>query len=126
MQRIGILAACAASIGAGLLWAGPVSPLADDAKVYSKFTLEPFHVRSTAGEFKAREQTAVIAIGEGTTPLGIYVYDIHGNCVARDDLSYSAISDDLALEFHPAERGYFDIEIRNQGRRSNSVEVAIR
>jgi hypothetical protein len=72
------------------------------------------------------EQTQVIASGGGRAPLGVYVFDEHGNCIAREEaLSSNFSADDLAVEWYPPAPGPYLIELRNQGRQGNDVELVI-
>jgi hypothetical protein len=106
---------------------GPVNPVGGE-RGYLNLQLEPFSVRNFSETFKGKERASVIAIGRGDTPLGLYVYDPDGNCVAWDDLSLSTqnISDDMVVDWYPPRQGKYEIELRNFGRRGNRVEVVIR
>jgi hypothetical protein len=117
----------AVTISAGILWAGPIAPFGGEQGFVS-LQLEPHGVRNFTVDCKGGERTAVIAIGRGTTPLGVYVYDAQGNCVAWDDLSHSAqnFSDDIAAAWHAPQPQTYEVELRNGGRVTNRVEVAIR
>ncbi len=126
MHRAFIAGLFFVSLALPMVLGGPVQPFGDEEKGFHQMRLEPFAVRTFTQECKGGERTCVIAIGQGTTPLGVYVYDVHGNCVAWDDYSLSDVADDLALEFHPPQQGVYEVEIRNFGRRSNSVELAVR
>jgi hypothetical protein len=110
-----------------MLLGGPVSPMGGEEGYYN-LPLQPFSVRSFDATFKGKERASIIAIGRGDTPLGVYIYDADGNCVAWDDLSLSTqrISDDMVVDWYPPRQGTYEIELRNFGRRINRVEVAIR
>lgn len=109
-----------------LVLGGPVQPFGGETGFFN-IHLEPFSVRNFTEEFKADEPATIIAIGRGNTPLGLYVYDVHGNCVAWDDVSFSLqrISDDLAVFWHPPQESAYEIELRNMGRVTNRVELAL-
>jgi hypothetical protein len=77
-------------------------------------------------QFKGGQRANVIAIGDGSTFMGLYVYDVHGNCVAWDDEGLSQTRDDLALEWYPLENGYYIVEVRNCGSHVNQCKVWIR
>jgi hypothetical protein len=114
-------------LAAGAVLAGPLNPFAGEHG-FVNVQMEPHGVRTFTMTCKANERTAVMAIGRGTTPLGVYVYDVHGNCVALDDLSNSAqnYSDDIAVAWQPPREQTYDIQLRNGGRVTNRVELAIR
>jgi hypothetical protein len=76
----------------------------------------------------ANERTCVIAHGSGRTPVGLYIYDAHGNCITRDepvlsggyavvsgDLEGPVAADDLQVEWFPPTSGYYTVEVRNEG-----------
>ena len=69
------------------------------------------------------ERSCVIATGKGSSPLALYVFDAHGNCVARDEPVAAPGGDDVAVEWFPTIAGVFTVELRNPGRLSNLVEV---
>jgi hypothetical protein len=125
-KRLSLVAAILTLAG-GIIWAAPLRPFGAEQGFVS-VQLEPHSVRTFTVECKANERTAVMAIGRGTTPVGVYVYDVHGNCVAWDDLSHSAqnFSDDIAVAWQPPRQETYEIELRNGGRVTNRVEVAIR
>jgi hypothetical protein len=106
---------------------GPVRPFGDK-RGYENLPLGPFSVHNFTVTFKAKERASVIAIGRGSTPLGVYVYDTDGNCVAWDDRSLSPqnISDDMVVDWRPPREAKYEIELRNFGRVTNRVELAIR
>lgn len=103
----------------------PVQPWAKESG-FRQLAIEPFATYFSSFTCKARERTAIMVYGQGTSPMAIYVYDAHGNCVARDDLSLSIVSDDLAVEWQPASEQVYDVEIRNLGRKVNNAEIAVR
>jgi hypothetical protein len=103
----------------------PVRPWAKESG-FRQVTLDPFGTFFDSLICNGKERTNVIVYGQGTSPMAVYVYDAHGNCVARDDLSLTTVSDDLAVEWHPPTEQVYDIEIRNLGRRLNNAEIAIR
>ncbi|GEM_PF-6987934 len=122
----------AALLGSGFLllmvhWVvgGPVNSFAEKAG-FRQLALEPFGRETYSIKCKAKESTRVIIWGQGSSPMAIYVFDVNGNCVARDDLSVGGISDDLALEWYSPTEANFDVEVRNLGRKSNTAEIAIR
>jgi len=93
---------------------------------FRQLVLEPFSRENYAIRCKGKESTRIIVYGQGSSPMAVYVFDTHGNCVARDDFSTGGVSDDLALEWFSAADATYDVEIRNLGRKSNTAEIAIR
>jgi hypothetical protein len=75
---------------------------------------------------KGGERTCFIASGQGASPLGVYVYDPHGNCIARDEAVVSRSVDDVAVEWFPVVTTLYTIELRNQGLGPNRMQVAFR
>jgi hypothetical protein len=110
---------------ARLAGGAPVEPF-EDKKGYRDATLDPFSSLRFTLKCKARERTCAIIYGLGKSPMGVYVFDPHGNCVARDDVAPTLISDDLATEWHPATEETYVIEVHNLGRKNNNAEIAIR
>jgi hypothetical protein len=72
------------------------------------------------------ERTSVIASGDLHAPLGLYVFDPHGNCVARDEATGPATADDLFAEWFPPAMMSYTIEVRNQGLQPSDVNVIFR
>jgi len=110
---------------ARLAGGSPVEPF-EDTKGHRDASLEPFSALRFTVKCKARERTCAIVYGFGKAPMGIYVFDAHGNCVAHDDEAHTLISDDLATEWHPATEETYVIEVHNLGRKNNNAEIAIR
>ncbi len=82
--------------------------------------------RMTIEKFKGNERASVLVSGEGVTCLGLYVFDAQGNCVARDDATTPQASDDLTVEWIPAETATYSIEVRNGGISTNAYDFAVR
>jgi hypothetical protein len=76
--------------------------------------------------FNGQERALTIVSGTGASPLGLYVFDPHGNCVARDEALYRETRDDLAVEWFPPDTAAYTIEVRNAGWRINNVKVIFR
>ncbi len=72
------------------------------------------------------ERSLVIASGKTGAALALYVYDGHGNCVARDEPIAGKAADDVAAEWYPAATGPFTVELRNQSSQANTVELVFR
>jgi hypothetical protein len=83
-------------------------------------------IRSVYDTFKANKEARAIALGKGKTVLGLYVFDRHGNCVARDDVGSPRTSDDLAVVWIPTETTRYDVEIRNAGYETNIYQITLR
>jgi hypothetical protein len=75
---------------------------------------------------KGAERTCVIVSGRERSPLGLYVYDPYGNCIARDEAMVARTADDLAVEWFPPADLSYTIEMRNQGLQVNKVDVIFR
>jgi hypothetical protein len=82
--------------------------------------------RSYVDTFKKNERALVIASGRGKACLGLYVFDSRGNCVARDDISGPATSDDLIVEWLPPDEARYCVELRNAGFENNPYQIALR
>ncbi|MCI0378420.1 MAG: hypothetical protein L0215_12495 [Gemmataceae bacterium] len=101
--------------------AGPTQP-----RPPSREVVEPFGQKTFSLNFEGNQRASVVAIGDGRTFMGLYVYDRHGNCVARDDVGDSPTRDDLAAEWFPPELGPYSIDVVNLGRTFNQFWIAIR
>ncbi len=77
-------------------------------------------------ECNGGERSCVIASGKTGAALALYVFDGHGNCIARDEPVAAKAADDVAVEWFPAATGLFTIELRNQSAQPNTVELAFR
>jgi hypothetical protein len=112
------------------LWAteGGGSPIQKIKPVHGKEreTVGSYNSRLYTFTFRGAERSVVIVSGDGSSYLGLYVYDQHGNCVAKDDLSGFPTRDDLAVEWYPHETAPYTIEVKNLGRSFNTYEMAIR
>jgi hypothetical protein len=93
----------------------------------AKGAVEPFGQTSFVDGFEGRKRACVIAIGNGASYLGLYVFDRWGNCVAKDDTADTPMArDDLAVEWFPPETGSYIVEVRNFGPTINRFTIAIR
>jgi hypothetical protein len=100
---------------------GPIVPF-----VEAKTDLPPLASRNFTVEFRDSQRATVLARGDGSTFLGLYVYDAQGNCIAWDDQGNSPTCDDLAVSWQPRENGYYSIEVRNAGYVKNNCLVGMR
>jgi hypothetical protein len=83
--------------------------------------------------FQGEQRAAAVCIGGGNSLLGIYVFDQHGNCLAREDqvslrpfrnpeLTY--YPDDVGVVWYPLETAAQTVEIVNFGSLPNRCELA--
>jgi hypothetical protein len=89
--------------------------------------IRPLSSKSFVVEFKGGRRAGAIASGvDGTTFLGLYVYDVHGNCVAWDDRGNWATRDDTAVDWFPRENAVYMVEVRNFGVTTNACKIFLR
>jgi hypothetical protein len=80
------------------------------------------------------ERTVAIASTTKTRGLlAMYVYDPHGNCIARDEYTERALpgdrkpaTDDAAVEWFPPLADTYTVELRNQANEVAILQMAIR
>ncbi len=118
-------------LGLGLLALGVLATFglgAPSGRVEKReIPLGAFRQTSMVVPYRGGEPALVIASGNGRSPLALYIYDKHGNCVARDDLvDPRSSSDDLAVEWIPSEDARYTVELRNVGTLTNTVSVVLR
>ena len=77
-------------------------------------------------EFRGGKPATVAVLGNGTTYLGVYVYDAQGNCVVWDDEGNALTGDKLAVNWKPWENAFYLIEVRNAGSVKNKCRVFVR
>ena len=90
---------------------------------------EPVRPLSSAffeAEFKGDRRASAICSGNGSTFMALYVYDVHGNCVAWDDLAPSNVRDDMAVDWFPPHSGHYLVEARNCGIHTNKCKIYLR
>jgi hypothetical protein len=95
-------------------------------KLGPKTRISGMGVHSALRRFKANEAAQLIISGDGDTCLGVYVFDAHGNCVAKDDMTSPESSDDLTARWIPHEAAGFIVEVRNGGISPNGFEFLLR
>lgn len=100
---------------------GPVEGRKTAAQQY----VEPYDYRTYSLVFEAGQRARVIVSGNGATFMGLYVFDEHGNCVARDDQGQRPTQDDLVVEWLPARTARYRVEVRNFGAMPNSFSMAL-
>jgi hypothetical protein len=115
-------------------WAGssPVQPLKP-----SREDIAPFGAVYFVVPCKAAERTCVIGSSIKAGLLGLYVYDPHGNCVARDEFDEYGLAagegeqrrpatDEVAVEWFPPAGLSYTVELRNASPRNVPVQMAFR
>ncbi len=118
---------CLVCVLAALLWVagtgqgGPLKPI-DDAQR----TIVPLSSQDFAVEFKGGQRAIAKVAGDRKTYLGLYVYDIHGNCVAWDDRGMVPLPGDLEVEWNPPSEAVYVIEVRNCGLDTNECKLVVR
>src|SRR5215471_18152379 len=89
-----------------------------------KFDPQISHYYKVKG--KAGDLASAIAIGDGASFMGLYVYDKYGNCVAWDDEGILRTRDDLAVEWQLKEDGSnYTVEVKNNGSVTNECRVTV-
>ncbi len=78
-----------------------------------------------------RSCAIVSTIGREQAVLGLYVYDPHGNCVARDEFDDAvakgrAAFDQVAVEWYPPAAATYAIEVRNMSGAPCTTQLAFR
>jgi hypothetical protein len=96
------------------------------ARKPSALVLPPHGVQYQLVTCNGGERTLVIASGRATSAVGLYVYDPHGNCIARDEALSPRAGDDLAAEWFPPVTSVYTVELRNQGIEANALQLAFR
>jgi len=107
----------AVSLGAG-------SPL--EAVKLRKAVLEPYRRFVESRVFAGEQRANVIVIGQGSTNVGLYIYDSYGNCVAWDDQGTAETRDDAVAIWFPPHNERYTIELRNLGASANRLDVVVR
>jgi hypothetical protein len=75
--------------------------------------------------FKGHERANVTVVGKGSSYLGLYVFDRHGNCLCADDHAAPPNKDDCAVEWYPSRTESYLIEVRNLGPVENGFVIAM-
>ncbi len=115
-----ILLVLAAGVGLGVGTALDPSVKAENGK------LEPYSDHTYWRKFDAGRKAEVVAVGEGTSFLALYVFDGHGNCVVYDDDVSSRSPDDAAVQWVPAQTGLYTIEVRSLNNQKNQYVMRVR
>ena len=125
MKKTAILGSLALLLATHLVLGSPVEPFAEKLG-FREVELDGFSRETFTLRCQAKQRTTAIVYGDGRSPLALYVFDPHGNCVARDDFGQGRMTDDLAVEWYPPAEDMYEIDVRNLGRKQNIAEVAIR
>src|SRR5437868_9342886 len=119
-------AACLGLLGALLLASGSGGAPVRERKP-ERNAVDAFGVTTFVDRFEGKKRACVVAIGDGSTYMGFYVFDRWGNCVAKDDASeVFATRDDLAVEWYPSETADYTVDVRNFGSARNTFNISIR
>jgi hypothetical protein len=122
MKRSMILTAAGALLLAASAGQGePLTPVKQQLPQIPQLASQSYTV-----EFKGGQRAVVIASGDGSTYMGLYVYDAYGNCISWDDEGNLATKDDLAVDWYPRHNGVYTIEVCNCGPLTNPCKVIIR
>ncbi len=97
-----------------------------------KGEIRPFGRETRVENFEGNRQRACAIVTGRGSPLGLYVFDRHGNCVANNDLAFGPGRDKAAaswfptaVEWFPIEVGPFTLEILNFGRSINRFSAVL-
>src|SRR5713226_9115021 len=121
MKRMTLLLTTAVLLGvSGAGHGGPVAPFKQQLPQIPQLASQTYSL-----EFKGGERALVIASGDASTFMGLYVYDAHGNCIAWDDTGTAATLDDLAVDWYPRQTAPYTIDVCNLGPRVNQCKVII-
>ena len=105
---------------------GPGAPLDPKTRAVEG-KVEPYREVSYERSFQAGIPARVIALGKAAEGyLGLYVFDAHGNCVARDDEVTTRTVDDTAVEWVPAQTGPYTIQVNALGKHPVEFLMTVR
>jgi hypothetical protein len=105
---------------------GPGAPLDPKTRLVEG-KVEPYRDLNYERTFQAGIPAKVIALGEARKGyLGLYVFDAHGNCVARDDEVNDRTVDDTAVEWVPAQTGPCTIQVKALGKNGFDFLMTVR
>lgn len=110
------------TIAAGWALTGPTAEVPPQKMNLGAFSTKTFEIT-----FEANKVARAICIGDGSTYMGLYIYDLHGNCVASEsNQNASKVRDDLIVEWVPGEKTRYTIEVVNLGRVVNRFTLAVK
>lgn len=119
MKRLAVVAILA--ITASTTSGGPEKPWLPEA-----FKVRPGEAVHYASRCEPGRPVQAVVTGSGAAPLGVYVYNAAGQCVAYDDDVAGNLVDDRIVAWTPTDAGAYDLEIRNLGGVLNIVEAVFR
>jgi hypothetical protein len=119
--RLGAACALAALLLGGWALASPQRPVADLQE-----DISPQQVHTWIHKHEGGQRSWVAVSGTGVCALGLYVYDQHGNCVARDDFAGLEVRDDLAASWRVPATGPYAIEVHNLGLVANTYDISVK
>lgn len=89
-------------------------------------TVPPQSVQTFVVRFQPHHLANVITVGDGKAPLGLYIFDRHGNCICHDDRGGGGVGDDNAVAWYPSSDEPYFVEIANLGVKENKCDVTFR
>jgi hypothetical protein len=104
---------------------GPGAPLDPETRAVEG-KVEPYRDLNYERPFRAGTPAKVIAVGKTGAPLGLYVFDANGNCVARDDDVGGRSRDEVAVEWVPAQTGPCTIQVKALGKNGDEFLMTVR
>ena len=106
---------------APLIWA-------QDGRVWTPelFVLNPYGRMPASVPGVVGRESRAVALGNQRSPLGIYVYDPQGNCVAFDDEPTPKYFDDRIASWVPGLAGPYEVQVRNLGPCFNKIDASAR
>jgi hypothetical protein len=119
MRRLAVITIVA--ISASTTFGGPEKPWFPEA-----FKLRPGDVTHYSSRCEPGRPVHAVVTGSGASPLGVYVYNAAGQCVAYDDDLTGNLVDDRIVAWTPTDTGRYELEIRNLGGGLNLVEAVFR
>lgn len=100
---------------------GPEKPWFPEA-----FKLRPGDVHHYGSRCEPGRPVQAIVTGSGASPLGVYVFNAAGQCVAHDDDVGGNLVDDRIVAWTPTQAGPYELQIRNLGGAGNVVEAVFK
>jgi hypothetical protein len=110
----------------GLLILAAPFALAQDIRswVPEPFVIGPYGAVQTTVPSVPGQESRALAIGDGHTALGIYVFNHQGHCVGFDDEPTEVVYDDRIVSWVATAAGPYEVQFRNLGPGFNRAEAA--
>ena len=121
MKRRLLLCALVAMLTFGTVVGSPV-----DGSLAGTVRIRPNQSFNLVKDFKGGERARAIIAGDGSSYLGLYIYDADANCIAHDDHGNAETCDKCAVEWYPPQTGRYAIEVRNLGRFKDRFQIDVR